>query len=110
MGFTKAQQHLKERRKTLDYNDLGQFLSSEVESDGFRIARVVDFDVNLVIILIFPDECSFQAGHLILLPVDQDLWRKGLISGARNFNSNHFVSSALFQFLAVLFLARSIVL
>lgn len=73
-------QNLEEGRKTLDFNDLGQFLPSEVESDGFCIAWVVDFDVNLVIILIFPDERSFQTGHLVLLPVDQDLGRKRLFS------------------------------
>lgn len=73
-------QNLEEGRKILDFNDLGQFLSSEVESDGFCIAWVVDFDVNLVIILIFPDERSFQTGHLVLLPMDQDLRRKALFS------------------------------
>lgn len=71
--------------KTLDFKDLGQFFSSEVESDGLRIARVVDFDVNLVIILIFPDKRSFQAGHLILLPVDQNLRRKRWVSRRNKF-------------------------
>lgn len=90
----------------MDFNDLGQFLSSEVESDGFCIAWVVDFDVNLVIVLIFPDERSFQTGHLILLPMDQDLRRKRLFS-RRYLNSNQFDSLALVQFVAVM--SRSIV-
>lgn len=64
----------------MDFKDLGQFFSSEVESDGLRIARVVDFDVNLVIVLVLPDERSFQTGHLVLLSVDQDLRRKPLVS------------------------------
>lgn len=55
--------------------DLGQFLSSEVEGDSFCVARVVDFDVNLIIILILPDQCGLQTGHLVLLPMDQDLKR-----------------------------------
>lgn len=57
----------------MQFIDLGQFLSSEVEGDSFCVARVVDFNVNLVIILILPDQRSLQTGHLILLPVDQDL-------------------------------------
>lgn len=80
-GHLQTPQNPQEGRKTLDLNDLGQFLSSEVEGDSFCIARVVDFDVNLVVILIFPDERSFQAGHLILLPVDQDLRWKRLFLG-----------------------------
>lgn len=53
--------------------DLGQFLSSEVQCDRLCIAGVVDFDVDLVIVLVFPDECSLETGHLVLLPVDENL-------------------------------------
>lgn len=53
--------------------DLGQFLSSEVEGDGLCVAGVVDFDVDLVVVLVFPDERSLEAGHLVLLPVHKDL-------------------------------------
>lgn len=53
--------------------DLGQLLSSEVEGDGLCVAGVVDFYVDLVVVLVFPDERSLEAGHLVLLPVDQDL-------------------------------------
>lgn len=53
--------------------DLGQFLSSKVEGDSFCVARVVDFNMNLVVILILSDQCSLQTGHLILLAMDQDL-------------------------------------
>ena len=52
---------------------LGQLLSSEVQRDGLRVARVVDFDVNLVVVLVLSDQRSLQTSHLILLPVDQDL-------------------------------------
>lgn len=38
--------------------DLGQFLPSEVEGDSFCVARVVDFNMNLVVILILSDQCS----------------------------------------------------
>lgn len=56
--------------------NLGQLLPSEVQSDGFCVARVVDFDVDLVVILILPDQGGLQTGHLILLPVNQDLRNK----------------------------------
>lgn len=53
--------------------DLGQFLSSEVKCDGLCVAGVVDFDVDLVVVLVFPDQRSLEAGHLVLLPMDKDL-------------------------------------
>lgn len=53
--------------------DLGQLLSSEVQRDSLSVARIVDFDVNLVVIFVLPDQCSFQTGHLILLSVNEDL-------------------------------------
>lgn len=52
---------------------LSQLLSSEVQRDSLSVARVVDFDVNLVVILVLSDQRGFQARHLILLPMYQDL-------------------------------------
>lgn len=52
---------------------LSQLLSSEVQRDSLSVARVVDFDVNFVVILVLSDQRGFQARHLILLPMYQDL-------------------------------------
>lgn len=65
-----------QKKKRRHDTDLGQFLSSEVERHGFCVARVVDFDVNLVIIFVLSDQSSLQTGHFVLFPVDQDLGRK----------------------------------
>jgi len=55
---------------------LGQFLPPEVEGDGLGVAGVVDLDVHLLVVLVLPDEGGLQTGHLVLLPVDQDLQRR----------------------------------
>ena len=52
---------------------LGQLLPPEVEGDGLSVAGVVDLDVDLVVVLVLPDQSRLQTGHLVLLPVDQDL-------------------------------------
>lgn len=53
--------------------NLCQFLSSEVERDSLCVSRVVDFDVDLVIVFVLTDQSRLQTGHLVLLPVDQNL-------------------------------------
>ena len=55
------------------HTNLCQLLSSEVECDGLCVSRVVDFDVDLVVVFILADQCRFQTGHLVLLAVDQNL-------------------------------------
>lgn len=64
--------------------DLGQFLSSEVQGDRLCVAGVVDFDVDLVIVLVFPDERSLETGHLVLLPMDENLRAKRRVSRSRS--------------------------
>lgn len=53
--------------------DLGQFLSSEVERDGLGVPRVVHLDVDLVVVLVLADQRRLQTRHLVLLAVDENL-------------------------------------